>query len=144
MGDSAVTNNMINMKKILFYMMLVLSSCLLGCSDDDDKLSTNDDDKLSTNDIVGTWHATVGGGKASISLTFNSNKTGTLNYCWDNVIYHVVEYIFTYQISGNTIKTQGTYIDSDSDGDTEGSMDFTYSNGKLTGGRWATDNGYTR
>lgn len=123
------------MRKSIFYsiiMMLTFGLSFLSCSDD-----------VETADIVGTWHATVSGGKANISLTFNSDKTGNLHYCWDNVNYHVVEYAFTYKISGNEIKTSGKAFDSSS-GESDCSMTFTYANGKLTGGRWGTDNGYTR
>ena len=63
--------------------------------------------------------------------------------CWDNVNYHVVEYAFTYKISGNEIKTSGKAFDSSS-GESDESRTFTYANGKLTGGGWITDNGYTR
>lgn len=116
-------------------MMLMLGMSFVSCSDDDGDAGRSD--------IVGTWYATVNNGKATISLTFNDDKTGYLHYCWDNVRYHTVDYAFTYSISGNTIKTRGTFADSD-DGVSEGSMNFTYSGGKITGGRWSTDDGYSR
>lgn len=122
--------------RLLTMAMIAILSCqFASCSDDDDDIETAD--------IVGNWYATVNNGKATISLTFNDNKTGYLHYCWDNVRYHTIDYSFTYKISGSTIKTSGTYVDYD-DGVSEGSMDFSFSNGKITGGRWSTDNGYTK
>lgn len=114
-------------------MCICMAIALNSCGDDD----------ISSNDITGTWYATSSGGKASISLTFNSDKTGNLHYCWDNVRYHVIEYIFTYKISGNEIKTNGTFIDSD-DGESSGSMNFKVVGDKITGGRWHTDNDYSK
>ena len=103
-----------------------------------------DDDDVASMDIIGTWHATVGNGKASITLTFENNNTGFLNYIWDTSYhYRTVNYAFTYKIHGNTIETTGTAVDSE-DGVSEGNMKFIYSNGKLTGGRWATDNDYSK
>lgn len=124
--------------------MLFTACVFISCSDDEDDISKND---ISKNDIVGTWYATVNHGKADVSLTFESNKTGYLHYCWDNVRYHTVDYAFTYSISGNKIKTKGTFVETDPENGVstnDGAMDFTYSGGKLTGGRWATDNGYAK
>ena len=104
----------------------------------------DDDDDVGSIDIVGTWHATVGNGKATITLTFENNNTGFLHYCWDTSShYRTVDYAFTYKVSGNTIETSGTAVDSE-DGAYDESMKFTYSNGKLSGGRWATDNDYSK
>lgn len=123
------------MKKYFLFFVMLLSACMnVSCTDD-----------IEENEIVGTWHATVNGGKANISITFEPNNTGYLFYCWDNVNYHTIGYSFTYKISGKDIKTKGVFADSDPDeGEYEGSMTLTYSGGKLTGGRWATDNGYTK
>ena len=125
------------MKRIFnLIVILFLGLTFAACGDDDDDVSSID--------IVGTWHATVGNGKATITLTFENNNTGFLHYCWDTSNrYRTVDYAFTYKVSGNTIETSGTAVDSE-DGPSEKSMKFTYSNGKLTGGSWATDNDYSK
>ena len=126
-------------KYLLLFAMIFTACVFVGCSDDEEDISRND--------IVGTWYATVIGGKATISLTFESDKTGSLHYCWDNVRYHTVGYAFPYSISGNKLKNKGTKVDNDPENGVstyESSMDFTYSDGKLKGGDWSTDNGYTK
>lgn len=128
------------MKQIKFlailFMAIVTCASFSACSDDDE-------DGGNVSDIVGTWYATVGNGKASISLTFNNDKTGILDYEWDNINYHRVIYSFTYTFSGGKINCNGTSVDSDGSSDQE-SMTFEYSGGKITGGRWATDSPYKK
>lgn len=127
-----------NIKHLKKIVAIVLSICCLSIS-----INSCSDDDISSNEIIGTWYATTSGGKASITLTFNSDHTGYLHYCWDNVRYHVIEYVFTYKINGNEIKTNGTVVDSD-EGESSGSMNFKVVGDKIIGGRWHTDNDYSK
>lgn len=94
-------------------------------------------------DIVGTWYATTPTGKGSLTLTFNSNKTGTLDYEWNGINYTRAIYTSRHTYGGGKIKCKGTMVHS-SDGTSSEEMTFEYSGGRITGGRWATGAPYQK
>lgn len=56
-------------------MVLAMSVCMVSCGSDDD------DKDGGSNAIVGKWTQTNAAGTV-ITLTFNSNKTGKINYTY--------------------------------------------------------------
>lgn len=60
----------------MMLMMLAMSVCMSSCGDDDD-----DNEVPST--IIGKWTQTNNAGTV-ITLTFNSNKTGKINYSYSD------------------------------------------------------------
>lgn len=89
----------------------------VACSDDDEGGSVPEN-------VYGTWYGTSNNGKRSITVTLNRDMTGTENYEWNNVRWTRKTSVFTYSMSGNTIKCKGTYASADSDGNEE-SGDYT-------------------
>lgn len=60
----------------MMLIMLAMSVCVSSCGDDDD-----DNEVPST--IIGKWTQTNNAGTV-ITLTFNSNKTGKINYSYSD------------------------------------------------------------
>lgn len=131
------------MKKFRFIAMMFVAimTCVTfsACSDDDDDNSGN------TSEIVGTWYSTDNG-KRSVVVTFNEDRTGYLESTWNGLTYHKYIYTFTYTYGGGVVKCDGTMVESSEDGTETSSysMEFKYSGGQLTGGRWADAQTYRK
>lgn len=86
--------------------LLGVTSC--GSDDKDDQASN-----IPSN-LYGTWSGSVTtqktGSVRSLSVTFNSDNTGSFRYS-SRVYYRVAE--FSYSMSGNTIKCKGVIVGED-------------------------------
>ena len=64
----------------MMLVMLAMSVCMFSCGDDDDDIP---------NTITGKWTQTNGAGTV-ITLTFNSNKTGKINYNYSAIVMRIL------------------------------------------------------
>ena len=110
------------MKKAFFackyaalFLVLTILACpfaLTSCSDDDEGGS------VSNSNVVGTW---VGDDYdtfySNVTITFNSNGTGTATIDRVGGYTSIRRGQFTYKVRGNTVTTTGTLAGANSDGD---------------------------
>ncbi len=102
--------------KLLFGLLLTAVLCLgfASCSDDEE----GGGDPIPSG-LCGTWHGSAS--RASCSITFNSNKTGSMSFSTPSFGY---EYEFTYKCNGNNITTTGVRARYDNSGDVEVKNDY--------------------
>lgn len=107
------------MKKAFFdckYAALFLVLTILACPF---ALTSCSYGSLSNSNVVGTW---VGDDYdkfySNVTITFNSDGTGTATIDHVGVYTSIRRGQFTYKVKGNTVTTEGTLASANSDGET--------------------------
>ncbi len=98
----------------LLLMAVVLCFGMASCSDDDD-----DGGSGAVSNVVGTWvGADYDTFYSNVTITFNSNGTGTATMERNGTYISIYRAQFTYKVKGNKVTTNGTMSNANSDGET--------------------------
>lgn len=118
-------NNYFEMKTFRMIGCLLVAVCMclgmVSCGDDDGG-------SVGSPAVVGTW---VGDDYdtfySNVTITFNSNGTGTATMGRYGGYTSIYRGQFTYKVKGNKVTTKGTLANANSDGETSTqSFDNTY------------------
>lgn len=137
----AMKNRLTHLRTLLAVMLCALMSvAFTACGDDDDEPG-------DTSKVVGTWYGEdYDHFYSNVSITFNSDGTGSATMERNGAYLSVYRAQFTYKVKGNKVTTPGTMANANSDGETS-TQDFnnTYDVAGTTlyvrsGNSWYTGN----